>query len=187
MTVSKDDLPYKEILADKQAKEDLLFKLKQLDAVLSVSSEYLEIYLIGGTACILGNYICRTTMDVDLIDIDYPAKAGKYLNILEPMDLLEFAHTSIPASFRVRARLIGGFGFLKCYILSPEDLIVSKLCRYADKDIEDIDKLLKFSDENIIKVLITEVTSDLNTRVPRIRESFKNNVAIFYRRHNIYV
>jgi len=182
VSINLNDIPYKEMVAGEQSKSDLHFKLQQLDALLCMSSEILELYFIGGSACILGDLIYRMTMDIDILDIDYPSKIGKFLSILEPYDLLEFTHTSVSRTYIKRAKLLTGFKNLKCYILSPEDLIISKLCRYSEKDIQDIEILMTYSKKEVLDTIINEVEEDLHSRIPRIAENFMMNVKIFIRR-----
>ena len=40
-----------------------------------------DIYIVGGSACILGKYTNRATLDIDFIDLGYPAKYGKAFSL----------------------------------------------------------------------------------------------------------
>lgn len=54
-----------------------------------------EIFLIGGSACVLAGYIERATKDFDIIDIGYDSAIGKIFNYLQPYDLLDINHAEI--------------------------------------------------------------------------------------------
>ena len=59
-------------------KDNLLEVLHEMEEVTKLFKlEPFDIYLIGGSACMLGEYTTRATMDVDFVDIGYPAKYGK--------------------------------------------------------------------------------------------------------------
>ena len=52
-------------------KENLLEILHEMEEVTKFFKlEPFEIFLIGGRACMLGEYTTRATMDVDLVDMD---------------------------------------------------------------------------------------------------------------------
>lgn len=128
------------------------------------------IYLLGGSGCILGNYFDRSTTDFDLIDTGYPSSTGRLLKMLERFDLLDYFVTPLPPDYALRARKLEGFKKLEIYVLSPEDIIVSKLSRYSEKDIIDIKQLLILCDKNILSELIDKVAlrNDFSERVKSI-------------------
>ena len=92
--------------------ENMISDMEKVAEVFNV--EPFELYLLGGSACILGEY-------------------------------------------SERAIKLEQFKYLKIYILSPEDIIVSKIIRLAEKDIEDIDLLILKADMKIIKQVVNEV------------------------------
>ena len=51
------------------------------------------------------------------------------------------------------------FKYLNVYLLSPEDIIVSKIIRLEQKDMEDIDRLIPIADKGLINQIIDEVLS----------------------------
>ena len=59
------------------------------------------IYLLGGSGCILGKYIDRATTDFDIIDMNYPANAGRIFRPLGEMDYLDIYTTTIADGFEV--------------------------------------------------------------------------------------
>src|SRR5690348_10988898 len=96
--------------------------------------EYPPIYLLGGSGCIIGEYLSRATTDFDLLDMEYDASTGKLLRILDRYDLLDIYLTTIPEDFMKRAKKI--INFKNVYVLSREDIVLSKIGRYSEKDVE---------------------------------------------------
>jgi len=142
------------------------------------------IYLIGGSALILGDYIDRATTDFDLIDTEYPASAGRLFRMLGRFDLLDQFVTPVAPGFQLRANLLDGFGCLMIYVLSKEDIIVSKLSRYAEKDRNDINVMIDSCDRNIISDLIDGVIARTDFS-DRVRELFIGNSAIFREAYHV--
>ena len=59
-------------------KENLIKVLHEMEEVTKLFKlEPFDIYIIGGSACILGEYTNRATLDIDFVDLGYPAKYGK--------------------------------------------------------------------------------------------------------------
>ena len=52
--------------------------------------EPFPIYFMGGSACLLGQYTERATMDFDFVDLDYSARLGKVFAHLRDYDVLEY-------------------------------------------------------------------------------------------------
>jgi len=160
--------------------EDIIFKLKIIDIALLQDHIEMDIYFIGGAAALLSHYSERYTKDIDFIDIGYSAYHGKYLDLLGTQtDILEFRHTSIASSYRQRSQCVFDGTALKGYVLSKEDMIVSKLCRYAPKDQEDIENFILTSNREVLVNTINEVLKELPNRSPKIQESFISNLKIF--------
>jgi hypothetical protein len=125
--------------------DELKFDLKIVDNLAGsiFENEKIEFYFAGGVACILSGQIDRMTRDFDFIDIGYPAKYAKILKLLEPYDILTTFFSAIPVNYKERAKEIAGFKHISVYILSNEDIIASKIDRLSEKDIEDINILIK--------------------------------------------
>ena len=140
--------------------------------------ECLPIYLAGGSACIVGNYLDRMTIDIDVLDLEYPAKMGRLFSILGKYDMLDLYVTSIADGFKERAKLVKEVENIQVYVLSREDIIVTKLGRYNEKDKEDISKLLKNSDKTLINKLIHDVL-ERKDYGDKVREHFIMNVEKF--------
>jgi hypothetical protein len=160
-------------------KEILLEHLRDMDEFAQLKNlSCPPIYLLGGSACILGGYINRATTDFDFIDIDYPANSGRLFKMLERFDMLDYYVTPLPPDFRNRAKKLNGFEIIEIYVLSKEDIIVSKLSRYSEKDLGDIRQLIATSDKNLIEKLIEDITlrTDFSEKV---KEYFIRNSKLF--------
>jgi len=137
---------------------------------------YPSIYLVGGCGCILGDYLDRATLDIDFLDMDYSSKIGKLFKLFDEYDMLDLYLTTVPLSFKKRVKKIQDFSNI--FILSKEDIIVSKIGRYSEKDIEDIKLLIVNSDIQLIKLLINEVIERDNISEIVLNE-FKKNLIQF--------
>ncbi|MCK9267369.1 MAG: transposase, partial [Alkaliphilus sp.] len=118
-----------------------------------------DIYFLGGAACILGQYTERATRDFDFIDLNYPSALGRVFVQLRDFDMLEYESTVVSPKYKERAIKLNKFEYLNVYLLSPEDIIVSKIIRLEQKDIEDIDKLIEIADRKLINQIVDEVLS----------------------------
>jgi hypothetical protein len=90
----------------------------------------------------------------------------------------------VPPSYGNRCKVIPGFSRIKPYVLSREDIIVSKIIRLAEKDIEDIGKLIPNSDISLVNALINEVLTNsdmLDSALAR----FKQKIPEFRRIFNV--
>ncbi|MCX7710735.1 MAG: DUF6036 family nucleotidyltransferase [Clostridia bacterium] len=142
------------------------------------------IYFLGGSACILGKYSDRATRDFDFIDLNYSATYGKVLRYLNDFDMLEYESTLLAPSYKRRAIRIDRFKYLEIFVLSREDIIVSKIIRMEPKDIEDIDLLIKDSDKALIVSIIDEIL-DRTDLFESKRQAFVNNLPAFKERYNV--
>lgn len=52
--------------------------------------EPFDVFFLGGSACILGDYTERATRDFDFIDLDYPSTLGRVFTQLREFDMLEY-------------------------------------------------------------------------------------------------
>ena len=106
-------------------KEELMSRLQDMELFAkTLKIKPFELYLLGGSASILGGYTDRSTRDFDFIDLDYSSNLGRVFRILGTFDFLDYSST----------------------ILSPKDIIVSKIIRLSKKDQSDIKQLITQSD-----------------------------------------
>jgi hypothetical protein len=161
----------KEILTGILQDVDDFAKLKGID--------YPPIYLLGGSACIIAGYLDRATTDIDLLDMGYEASMGKLLRIMEKYDFLDLYLTTLPMDFKDRAIKI--VIFKNIYVLSREDIIISKIGRYSEIDIEDISTMIRDADKYLLTELIDTVIARNNIS-NRIKQAFIENVRVFRER-----
>jgi hypothetical protein len=168
-----------------KSSEDFLEDLKIIEQI-AITRDYppIDLYFLGGSGCILGNYLDRLTHDVDIINLDYPSKYGTLFRLFGEYDMLDIKNTSVPPSYGNRCKVIPGFSRIKPYVLSREDIIVSKIIRLAEKDIEDIRNLIPNSDISLVNDLINEVLTNpdmLDSALAR----FKQKIPEFRRIFNV--
>ena len=143
-----------------------------------------EIYFLGGAACVLGEYTDRATRDFDFIDIGYSSKMGRIFSLFRDFDMLEYESTILAPDYKSRAKKLEGLKNFSAYVLAPEDIIVSKIIRLGEKDIEDIEILIEQCDKAIINQIIESVIlrDDLfQTK----KMGFMNNLENFRERFNV--
>ena len=150
-----------------------LFKLKPFD-----------IYLIGGSACILGEYTNRATLDIDFVDLGYPAQYGKAFSLLRDYDMLEYESTLLAPTYKQRAIKLEEFKYINVYILSKEDVVVSKIIRLAEKDIEDLDQIMPKCDKLLINKIIKEII-DREDLFESKKKEFIKKLEIFKEKYNV--
>lgn len=166
----------------KEELEDRIFDMEKVSQVFNI--EPFDIYFLGGSACILGDYTERATRDFDFIDLDYPSKLGRVFVLLRDFDMLEYESTLISPRFRERAKKLDKFSYLNIYLLSVEDIIVSKIIRLAEKDLEDIDILINMANKELINEIIFEVLSR-NDLYKSKKEQFERQLVQFRERYNV--
>jgi hypothetical protein len=168
---------------ENKSKEILTQILKDMDDFAQMKGlDYPPIYLLGGSGCIIADYLNRATTDLDLLDMEYDASMGRILRILEKYDLLDFYLTTIPEDFKTRAVRI--YGYKNIYVLSREDIILSKIGRYSDKDIDDISLLMEKAEKNLLAELTVKVLNrgDIGGRV---KAAFIDNLNLFRERFDV--
>ena len=139
-------------------RDNILEVLHEMEEVTKLFKlEAFDIYIIGGGACILGEYTTRATMDIDFIDLGYPSKYGKVFTLLRDYDMLEFQSTVLSPTYKRRASKLKEFKYLNVYILSKEDVAISKIIRLAKKDIEDLNQIVPNCDKNVLNEIIDEI------------------------------
>ena len=141
-----------------EIKKQLVDRIHDMEEVAKVFKvQPFDIFLLGGAACILGGYTNRATRDFDFIDLNYSAQLGRVFVQLRDFDMLEYESTLISPKYQERAIKFNAFQYINVYLLSIEDIIVSKIIRLQSKDIEDIDELIKIADKELIHQIIEEV------------------------------
>ena len=57
------------------------------------------IYFLGGSGCILGDYLDRGTLDLDFVDINYNSSVGKIFRLFDRFDMLDVYVTPVADGF----------------------------------------------------------------------------------------
>ena len=162
---------------DSKNKEMLLEILKDFNDFASMRKiDYFPIYLLGGSGAIIGEYIERATLDIDFLDMNYNSSIGRLFKMFGKSDMLDLYLTTIPLDFITRAKKIEGFKSI--FVLSREDIILSKIGRYSEKDIEDITKMIGKADIDLILNLIL-VVQNRNDISEIILKEFNKNIEKF--------
>lgn len=166
-------------------KDNLIEVLHEMEEVTKLFKlEPFDIYLMGGSACMLGEYTTRATMDVDFVDLGYPAKYGKVFVLLRDYDMLEYESTLLSPTYKERAIKLEEFKYINVYILSKEDIAVSKIIRLAEKDIEDLNQIIPKCDIKVLNEIIDEIICRDDLFESK-KEGFLNNLKIFKEKYNV--
>lgn len=166
-------------------KNNLLQVLHEMEEVTKLFNlQPFEIYIIGGSACVLGEYTTRATLDVDFVDLGYPAKYGKVFALLRDYDMLEYESTILSPLYKKRAIKLEEFKYINVYILSKEDVAISKIIRLADKDIEDLEQIIPKCNKKILNDVIEEVLNR-NDLFESKKSEFEKKLKVFREKYNV--
>ncbi len=162
--------------------EEKIYEMEKVAQVFDIKP--FDMYFLGGSACILGDYNDRATRDFDFIDLNYSSNLGKVFVHLRDFDMLEYESTLISPLYKERAIRLEKFTYLNIYVLSIEDIIVSKIIRLVQKDLQDIDVLITKADKKLIKQIISEVINRKDLFESKKKE-FKRKLNIFKERYDV--
>lgn len=166
-------------------KESLLKVIHDMEDVTKFFKlESFDIYILGGSACVLGGYTNRATVDIDFIDLDYASKYGKAFSLLRDYDMLEYQSTILSPSYKTRAIKLEEFKYINVYILAREDVAVSKIIRLAEKDLEDLDQIVPLCNTKLLNEIINEVIEREDLYESK-KEAFIKNLQLFKERYNV--
>ncbi len=163
-------------------RDNLIEVLHEMEEVTKLFKlEPFDIYIIGGSACMLGEYTTRATLDVDFVDLGYPAKYGKVFVLLRDYDMLEYESTILSPTYKERAVKLKEF---KLYILSKEDVAISKIIRLAPKDLEDLEQIVPNCNKEILNNIINEVINRKDLFESK-KSEFIRKLEIFREKYNV--
>ena len=166
-------------------RENLIEVLHEMEEVTKLFKlEPFDIYIMGGSACILGEYTNRATLDIDFVDLGYPAKYGKAFSLLRDYDMLEYQSTILAPSYKQRAVKLEEFNYINVYILSKEDVVISKIIRLAEKDIEDLNQIVPKCDKVLLNDIINEII-DRDDLFESKKSEFVKKLKIFKEKYNV--
>lgn len=165
---------------------DLLDTLKKLDEEVSLlygdKQESFELYIAGGSGLALLNVIDRGTHDIDAIyaSIDI-------LDLLEKYDIncrIQTYEDLFPYNYQNRLqRLDIPFRKMKYYVVSLEDIIISKLFAARNTDIQDI------TNPGVLSSINRERLKNIVTDPDEIMPDFPNEhrYAFFMQNYKDYI
>jgi hypothetical protein len=168
-------------------KEQLETALSDMETLtLALGMEPFEIYLLGGSGCILAGFLSRATRDIYFIELDYDSRLERVFKLLEPFDTVDYNLATLAPSYKKRALQLTQFNYITVFVLSREDIIISKLGLYNDRDRADISLMLPDADFDILFSLIDDVKcrSDLPQKTINL---FTQNTEHFLKNHNCHV
>ena len=166
-------------------KDNLMEVLHEMEEVTKLFKlEPFDIYIIGGGACILGEYTTRATLDIDFVDLGYPAKYGKVFVLLRDYDMLEYQSTILSPTYKERAIKLEEFKYINVYILSKEDIAISKIIRLAKKDIEDLNQIIPNCDKEVLGNIIEEILNREDLFESK-KVEFEKKLKIFKEKYNV--
>lgn len=166
-------------------RDNLIQVLHEMEDVTKLFKlEPFDIYIIGGSACVLGEYTTRATLDVDFVDLGYPAKYGKVFVLLRDYDMLEYQSTILSPTYKERAVKLENFDYINVYILSKEDIVISKIIRMAQKDIEDLNQLVPKCNKQLLNNIIDEILNREDLFKSK-KDEFVKKLKIFKEKYNV--
>lgn len=166
-------------------RDNLIEVLHEMEEVTKLFKlEPFDIYIIGGGACILGKYTTRATLDIDFVDLGYPAKYGKVFVLLRDYDMLEYQSTILSPTYQKRAIKLEEFKYINVYILSKEDIAISKVIRLAEKDIEDLNQIMPECNKEVLNDIIDEILNRKDLFESK-RKEFVKKLKIFKEKYNV--
>lgn len=148
----------------------------------------LRIILCGGLAAIAYGLEERITLDIDAeVDGDFKIIEKLKKSIKFPAelttDISRWSMIDIPKGYRERAVPLTSVKTknIKIFLLSPLDLIISKLRVFRDKDIQDASFLIKKSD--ILKAARQAIVqSPPSTELLRFKKSLRYFLKLAYKK-----
>lgn len=161
------------------------------DAAKRAGIKKLKVIICGGLAVIAYGMTNRQTLDIDAeVDSDFRVIERLKKNLKLPAelttDISRWSMVDIPPGYRERTvRLdIVKTKNIKVFLLSPIDLIISKLRVFRDKDIEDaiyLVKKFKIKKSEIIRASNQAVkTSPPSTELLRFKKTIQHFIKLAY-------
>ena len=188
-------------------KNPIVTNLENLDTFLQLLAdlnEELELYAIGGTAMILRN-IKETTKDIDLLTIENQEKIRKLFNLagLKEKDTSKLCNIwyleniridlfydefifgiSLPNDWKDKSEHLKDIGKVKLYILNWQDIIITKIARNEQRDIDDAIDIIKAENINFEELkkryynLAEEsIISDYDAKFKALEKAYKDDTS----------
>lgn len=87
-------------------------------------------------------------------------------------------------TYQKRAIKLNEFNYINVYILSKEDVVVSKIIRLEPKDIEDLNQIMPKCDKKQLNSIIDEILNREDLFESKKNE-FINKLKIFREKYNV--
>ncbi|MEK6947392.1 MAG: DUF6036 family nucleotidyltransferase [Nanoarchaeota archaeon] len=167
--------------------------------LLADLNEELELYAIGGTAMLLKN-IKETTKDIDFLTADNQEKIRKLFNLagLKEKDTSKLCNIwylgkiridlfydefifgiSLPDDWKDKSEHIKDIGKIRLYILNWHDIIITKIARNEQRDIDDSIGIIKAENidfgelkERYYKLAEVSVISDYDAKFKALEKEY---------------
>ncbi|MGN1297864.1 MAG: DUF6036 family nucleotidyltransferase [Clostridia bacterium] len=98
--------------------------------------------------------------------------------------MLEYQSTLLSPTYKERAIRLEEFKYINVYILSKEDIAISKVIRLADKDLEDLEQIMPKCDKNILNDIIAEILNREDLFESK-KSEFRKKLKIFREKYNV--
>lgn len=98
--------------------------------------------------------------------------------------MLEYQSTLLSPTYKERAVKLEEFKYINVYILSKEDIAISKVIRLADKDIEDLEQIMPKCNKDILNDIIAEILNREDLFESKKNE-FRKKLKIFREKYNV--
>ena len=163
-------------------KEELYQRMIQLDEIVSnmYPNSYFNCVIVGGSALLSLNQIDRSTLDVDVIESS--KEIYEYFEMFDFNTKVKSLFCCFPINFMDRLIKINiNTKSINYFTPSIEDLIISKLYAYRQKDIDDIYDIIKTNsyDKKVLSELVEEA------RQSALNERQYQEMLYFYKKHFI--
>lgn len=150
---------------------DLERRMKELDQIVfdQHPNMQLECVIVGGGALLIKKAISRSTLDIDVL---YASKIiENYFDIFDFNSKVKSLEFCFPYNYEDRLELVDiETKVIKYFTPSIEDLIISKLYAFREKDQEDLQAIIhqqKYDKHLLDKVVEEARLSALNDRMYR--------------------
>ena len=114
----------------------------------------------------------------------YPSKYGKAFSLLRDYDILEYESTILSPTYKQRAIKLNEFKYINVFILSMEDVAVSKIIRLSEKDIEDLNQIVPKCDKEVLNNIINEII-DRKDLFESKKLEFIKKLKVFKEKYNV--
>lgn len=91
---------------------------------------------------------------------------------------------SLSPNYKERTTKLEEFKYINVFILSKEDVAVSKIIRLAEKDIEDLNQIIPKCDKKVLNDVIGEVLNRKDLFDSK-RNEFVKKLKIFREKYNV--